>query len=756
MQVDEKTAIEHGLTGEEFTRIQSQIGRIPNYTELGMFSAMWSEHCSYKNSLFYLKKLPNTGEKTLTKAGEENAGAIDIGDGLAVVFKVESHNHPSAIEPYQGAATGVGGIMRDIFTMGARPLASLNSLRFGHPDHPQARHHLRGVVKGIGDYGNCLGVPTVAGEVFFDEIYRVNPLVNAMVVGVARHEDLAFARAEGKGNPVLLVGATTGRDGIHGASFASQDISQESEEKRSAVQVGDPFMEKLLIEATLELLQSGIVVGIQDMGAAGITCSTSEMSGKTGHGMLIDLNSIPVREIGMNSYEILLSESQERMLVVVKKGNEQQAIDIVKKWDLHAAVIGEVTDDGQLCVQQDGKTQACIPSDSLIVGGGAPVYEREYRQPEDFEEKQQLDLITLNSDLSLREKLHILIQSPNLASKFPIYNQYDYRVGLSAVESPGSDAAILRLHNYNSDKGLATTIDCNGRYVSLNPERGTGLAVAEAARNLACVGAEALGVTNCLNFANPYIPENYFYFVKSVEAMGDACRKLGLPVTGGNVSFYNESPEGPVYPTPTIGMVGLIPHISKHASIRKGEADMEIWLIGWFKPTFGGSEYLKVLHNLVQGAIPDLNLENEQKLQRFLVQAIAEEKLKVAHDLSEGGLMQALCELSFASELGLNIDLSDLIKSESLTAVPQHLRESMLLFGETAASVIIAVDRKKVLDLKSTLAEFAIPAMPIGSLTNADELLLHSEGNELIREKRNELQDRWQNALKKYFDLTHD
>ncbi len=757
-QVSLGLAKDHGLTEEEYTSILKQIGRIPNFTELGMYSVMWSEHCSYKNSLHYLKKLPNSGERTLTKAGEENAGAIDIGDGLAVVFKVESHNHPSAIEPYQGAATGVGGIMRDIFTMGARPIASLNSLRFGHPGHPQSRHHLRGVVKGIGDYGNCLGVPTVAGETYFDDIYRVNPLVNAMVVGVARHKDLTFSRATGKGNPVMLVGATTGRDGIHGASFASQDISAESEEKRSAVQVGDPFMEKLLIEATLELLGKDFIVGIQDMGAAGLSCCTSEMSGKSGHGMSIDLNKVPVRESGMSAYEIMLSESQERMLVVVKKGFEEQAQAIVRKWELNAEIIGEVTDDGQLCVHYNGENKACIPSASLIVGGGAPVYQREYREPADLKAKQTLDINSLQIEHSLKEDFHTLIQSPNLASKFPVFNQYDYQVGLTAIEAPGGDAAVLRLHDFQSHKGLATTIDCNGRYVYIDPSKGASLAVAEAARNISCVGATPLGVTNCLNFANPYIPENYFYFVKAVEAMGDTCRYFGLPITGGNVSFYNESPEGPVYPTPTIGMVGLLENIDDHASMRYARDGMKLLLVGWFRPSFGGSEYLKIIHNQINGDIPFLDLQQERLLQTFLQKHINQNSIRVAHDLADGGVMQALCELAFASNLGFSVRISDEIVQEP-AAIPQddQRKTRLLLFGETASTVILAIPADRLSAVQEYLSNSGIPFFDIGSLHSSDEIVVRSSDNStILRESLQEIKKLWSDGLKPYFDIKQD
>lgn len=752
------TAQEHGLTEEEFHWIQEHLGRTPNLTELGMFSAMWSEHCSYKNSRHYLKTLPSSGPRTLTQAGEENAGAIDIGDDLAVVFKVESHNHPSALEPYQGAATGVGGIMRDIFTMGARPIASLNSLRFGHPKSKKARHHLRGVVKGIGDYGNCLGVPTVAGEVFFDESYEENPLVNAMVVGVARHKDLAFAKAEGAGNPVMLIGATTGRDGIHGASFASQNLSSESEEKRSAVQVGDPFMEKLLLEATLELLQTDAILGIQDMGAAGLTCSTCEMSGKSYTGMKIHVDKVPIRETGMNTYEIMLSESQERMLAVINKGQEKEAERIVKKWGLNAVIIGEVTDNDELVVYEQGREEAIVPSRSLIVGGGAPVYQREYRRPDKLDTLNSLNPEKLSAQASAQQTLETLLQSPNLASKFPIYDQYDHKVGLYAIDPPGADAAILRLHTFQSDKGLATTIDCNARYVYLDPYQGTALAVAEASRNLSCVGAEPVGVTNCLNFANPYLPENYYYFVQAIKGMGDACRHFNLPITGGNVSFYNESQIGPVFPTPTIGMVGLIPEIGRHATLYRAEAGMEIYLAGWFEPCFGGSEYLNTIHQMIQGPIPTLNLSHEESLQTFLRQAINDRLVPVAHDLADGGLALALLELAMAKDLGLDISLEPLAHNSLALPWEHPLFWDLLLFGESTGSAVLALPPQQSEQLQARADKAEIPLMHLGQLTTQGQVLMRqkSDGAELIQSDLARLKGLWQKGLSPYFDLTQD
>jgi phosphoribosylformylglycinamidine synthase len=772
--VNLKLAQDHGLTENEYREIEKILGRVPSYTELGIFSAMWSEHCSYKNSIFHLKKLPTTSERTLTKAGEENAGAIDIGDGLAVVFKVESHNHPSAIEPYQGAATGVGGIMRDIFTMGARPIACLNSLRFGNPQKALVRHQLRGVVKGIGDYGNCLGIPTVAGEIYFEDIYETNPLVNAMVVGIARHEDIAFSRAEGEGNTVMIVGSTTGRDGIHGASFASQDLSEKSEEKKSAVQVGDPFMEKLLLEATLELLKSGIVIGIQDMGAAGISCATSEMSGKTGHGMRIHLENVPVREKGMSAYEIMLSESQERMLVVVKKGFEEQAKEIVKKWDLHAAIVGEVTKDGNVSVFSKNELKAYIPSKSLILGGGAPVYQREYKRPsildelQAFDVKKFLDEVYRESIATPLEILSRLLGAPNLASRRPVYNQYDYQVGIGTMEGPGSDAAIMRLHHYNTKKGIAATIDCNGRQVYLDPEKGAGLAVCEAARNLACSGANPVGVTNCLNFANPYIPENFYFFAKAVEGMGKACSAFELPITGGNVSFYNESPKGPVYPTPTIGMVGVLPDIDHYASLRKGRPGMKIYLAGWFRPTLGGSEYLNFIHGKTAGPLPELDFAKEKILRAFLQKTIQKGMIQVAHDISDGGIAITLLEMAFYAKVGLSIDLSHLLHffTESQSnldgfSLTDSYFPHLILFGETSASALIAIPEKLSLPIENIALEKSLPLIPLGHMNDAENIqkiqLFFTKSGEKkswIEENWVTLNNIWQNGLTRFFDNT--
>ncbi len=576
--VNLELAKELGLTEDEYNLVIKILGRIPTYTELGIYSVMWSEHCSYKSSILEIKKLPRSGGRLLVSAGEENAGLVDIGDGLAVAFKIESHNHPSAVEPYQGAATGVGGILRDIFTMGARPIAALNSLRFGEIITPLApleggkagsngfdrtKYLFKNVVKGIGDYGNCFGVPTVSGEIYFDDSYKDNPLVNAMAVGIVKTNQVAKAIAKGEGNPVFIVGSSTGRDGIHGATFASEEISEKSESKRPSVQVGDPFTEKLLMEASLELIRSGTIIGMQDMGAAGITCSTSEMSAKGNAGMEINLDLVPVREEKMSAYEIMLSESQERMLVVIEKGKEGTAKQIFEKWDLNCVEVGKVTNDGRLKVHYQGKLVADVPAETLVLGGGAPVYVRESKEPEYLKTIKQFDYTSLKEPNDLNDVLLKLLSSPNIANKNWVYEQYDTQVRTNTVILPGGDASVMRIKDTN--KALSMKTDCNGRYVYLNPYKGGLIAVCESARNVACTGAEPVAVTNCLNFGNPYKPEVFHMFREAVRGIGDACRVLNTPVTGGNVSFYNESPDYAVYPTPVIGMMGIMDDI-KHVT----------------------------------------------------------------------------------------------------------------------------------------------------------------------------------------------
>jgi phosphoribosylformylglycinamidine synthase len=651
-EVNFELAKTFGLMEEEYNRILEILGRKPSYTELGIYSVMWSEHCSYKNSILEIKKLPRSGGRLLVGAGEENAGLVDIGDGLAVAFKIESHNHPSAVEPYQGAATGVGGLLRDIFTMGARPIAALNSLRFGNitPNNstddgiPRTKYLFKNVVKGIGDYGNCFGVPTVGGEIYFDESYRDNPLVNAMAVGIVKHDEVAKATAKGVGNPVFIVGSSTGRDGIHGATFASEEISEASEAKRPSVQVGDPFTEKLLLEASLELIKSGVVVGMQDMGAAGITCSTSEMSAKDGMGMDIDLNFVPAREENMSAYELMLSESQERMLVVIELGKEDIAKQIFEKWDLNCVQIGTVTSGPNVKVSYNGKVVAEVPANTLVLGGDAPVYVRESKEPAYIKEVQNFDQSILAEPNDLNKVLLDLLSSPNITNKNWVYEQYDTQVRTNTIVMPGGDASVIRIKG--TTKALAMKTDCNGRYVYLNPYKGAMAAVCESARNVACTGAEPLAITNCLNFGNPYKPEVYYQFREAIRGIGDACKKLNTPVTGGNVSFYNESPDYAVYPTPTIGMVGLIENIDHlTTSYFKNEGDV-IALIGNTdcSNSIGGSEYLKQQYNLVKGDAPELDLEKESALIKCLVELARSGKINSAHDISDGGLAVAIAE----------------------------------------------------------------------------------------------------------------
>jgi phosphoribosylformylglycinamidine synthase subunit PurL len=647
---------------------------------------MWSEHCSYKNSIALLKTLPRSGEKLLVGAGEENAGLIDIGDGLAVCFKIESHNHPSAVEPYQGAATGVGGIMRDVFTMGARPIASLNSLRFGSLKNARTRYLFEGVVKGIGDYGNSFGVPTVAGEVYFDESYQDNPLVNAMAVGIVKKDKVASAIAKGNNNKVMIVGSSTGRDGIHGATFASEEISEKSESKRPSVQVGDPFTEKLLLEASLEIIKNGWLIGIQDMGAAGISCSTTEMSAKGESGMTIDLDKVPLREDFMTAYEIMLSESQERMLCVVKKGYEEKVKVVFEKWDLHCEIVGEVTDDPVLKVYQNGELKAEVPPFELVLGGGAPVYQRDTKEPSYLKTMRDFDFSTLPKPEDITEIFKKIFSTPNIASKRWVYEQYDSMVRTNTVVGPGCDAAVVYLKD--TDKALVMKTDCNGRYVYLNPKEGTKIAVAEAARNIVCSGGTPLGVTNCLNFGNPYKPEIYWQFTKAIEGMGEACRYFDTPVTGGNVSFYNESPNTAVYPTPTIGMVGLIEGLDKiTTSYFKNEGDL-IYLLGDDFEELGGSEYLKVIHNKVVGDSPKLNLEIEKKLHNSVLGLIQKKLILSAHDVSEGGVVCALAECCI---------INDENSIGAVVKIPVKTREDFTLFSESQSRIVVSInpDRKE-------------------------------------------------------------
>ncbi len=709
-EVNLELAKEHGLLEEEYNRIVDILGRTPTYTELGIYSVMWSEHCSYKNSILEIKKLPRSGGRLLVSAGEENAGLVDIGDGLAVAFKIESHNHPSAVEPYQGAATGVGGILRDIFTMGARPIAALNSLRFGNIQTPpipplskggtpdlsdggveRTRYLFKNVVKGIGDYGNCFGVPTVGGEIYFDECYRDNPLVNAMAVGIVKHDEVAKATAEGEGNPVFLVGSSTGRDGIHGATFASEEISEKSESKRPSVQVGDPFTEKLLLEASLELIKTGVVVGMQDMGAAGITCSTSEMSAKENSGMNIDLDLVPVREEGMTAYEIMLSESQERMLVVIEKGKEEIAKGIFEKWDLNCIQIGVVTKTPNVEVHYKGKLVAETPAEPLVLGGGAPVYVRESKEPAYLKELRDFDFNSLPGPKSYNDILLKLLASPNITNKNWVYEQYDTQVRTNTIVLPGGDASVVRIKG--TQKALAMKTDCNGRYVYLNPYKGGMIAVCESARNVVCTGAEPLAITNCLNFGNPYKPEVYYQFREAIRGIGEACRTLNTPVTGGNVSFYNESPDYAVYPTPVIGMVGLIEDIDFFmTSYFKNDGDLVALIQPLKKDSnvnkfdgIGGSEYLKTIHGKVCGNAPDIDPENEKKLYDSALELIRRRLINSAHDVSDGGLAIAAaesCVMNRTNPIGCALLLEE------------GERADFALFNESQSRILISLNKE--------------------------------------------------------------
>jgi phosphoribosylformylglycinamidine synthase len=696
-------ALDHGLTEQEYDQIINYLGRPPSWTELGVYSVMWSEHCSYKNSIAVLKTLPRTGEQLLVGAGEENAGLVDLGDGLACAFKIESHNHPSAVEPYQGAATGVGGIHRDIFTMGARPIAALNSLRFGRLDQPRVRYLLDGVVRGIADYGNSFGVPTVAGEIYFDERYEGNPLVNAMSVGLVNVGETVSAIAHGEGNPVLIVGASTGRDGIHGATFASEDLTEASEAKRPSVQVGDPFTEKLLLEASLEAIKTGAIVGMQDMGAAGISCSTSEMSAKGQSGMDIDLDKVPLREPNMTAYEILLSESQERMLIVAQAGREHEIIEVYKKWDLHAVVIGRVTQTGRVRYWREGALKADIPADSLVLGGGAPVYNRETREPDYLQETRSWDERTL-SHPEVAGCLTTLLGSPNIASKRWVFEQYDSMVRTNTVTGPGpSDAGVIRIKG--TDKALSVKTDCNGRYVHLNPRKGGQIAVAEAARNVVCTGAKPLAITNCLNFGNPYKPELYWVFKEAVAGIGDACRTLNTPVTGGNVSFYNENATSAVFPTPTIGMLGLIESL-QHITGAQYAANTLLCYVGADRKGLGGSEYLATVHGLTIGDAPELDLAFESKLQHAVLGAIRQGWVQAAHDVSDGGLAVTLAEMAIFSQLGARVQTP-----QAWGQTPVH----ECLFSEAQSGIVLSVAQEHLSALQTLMQSQGVPVHVLGT-----------------------------------------
>lgn len=702
-------AQEMGMLPEEFDHIAEILGRTPNFTEMCVYSVMWSEHCSYKNSIKWLKTLPKDGPHMLVKAGEENAGLVDIGDGLGCAFKIESHNHPSAIEPYQGAATGVGGINRDIFTMGARPIAQLNSLRFGDIENPRTRWLLEGVVKGIGDYGNAFGIPVVGGEVFFDPSYQVNPLVNAMSAGILKEGHMISAKARGVGNPVYIVGSSTGKDGIQGASFASKDISAESAKDLPSVQVGDPFQEKLLLEASLELATTDAIMGMQDMGAAGITCSTSEMSAAGKVGMDIHLDRVPLRQADMKPFEILLSESQERMLVVVKKGSEDVVKRIFDKWDLNAEEIGVVTEGGTLRYFMHGDLVGEMPAESLVLGGGAPVYEREYKEPAYFAESKKFSIDDIEEPRDLVVVARKMLSNPNIASKRWVWEQYDSMVGTANMSTNRpSDAAVVNIKGTN--KAIALTVDCNARYVNSDPEVGTMIAVCEAARNIVCSGGEPSAITNCLNFGNPYNPEVYWQFVGAIKGMGEACRRLETPVTGGNVSFYNQTanPDGsaaPVFPTPTIGMLGVLKNKSNKMSLDfKYKGDL-IYILGESKNDIASSEYLSSIHGVKLSPAPHFDIEEELAVHKCLKDLIKNTLVNSAHDVSDGGLFVTLFEMGLNRSLGFDI-VSD-----------AEVRKDAFLFGESQSRVIVTVTDDYEQEFIDMVGDHGVPVTLLGHVT---------------------------------------
>jgi len=706
------TAKKLGILPEEFEMIKEKLGRTPNFTELCAYSGMWSEHCSYKNSIKWLKTLPKEGPHMLAKAGEENAGLVSIGDGLACCFKIESHNHPSAIEPYQGAATGVGGINRDIFTMGARPIAQLNSLRFGNLQSDRTKWIMKGVVKGIGNYGNSFGIPTVAGEVFFDEAFEQNPLVNAMSVGIVKEGQTISATSYGVGNPIYIVGSATGKDGIGGAAFASGDLSEDSAKDLPAVQVGDPFQEKLLLEASLEVIASGAVVGMQDMGAAGIICSTAEMSAKGEHGMIIYLDKVPTRQAGMQPYELLLSESQERMLVVVKKGQEAIIEKIFDKWDLPCANIGEVTAGELLEFQFNGEKVAELYADHLVLGGGAPQYDREYKEPAYYAEAKQFDANTISQPKDYKEVAQFLIAHPNIASKRWVYNQYDSMVGtVNMTTNLPSDAAIVNLKD--SNKALAVTVDCNSRYVQADPEIGTMIAVSEAARNITCSGGVPSAITNCLNFGNPYNPEAYWQFVGAIKGMSTACLKFATPVTGGNVSFYNQSKIGdkvvPVFPTPTIGMLGLVEDKKHQMGLAFKNAGDHIFILGnVFVDCINSSEYLYSYHGVKNTPAPNFDLDKEYLLHQLIKDLIRGGAIQSAHDVSDGGLICNLLESGFVHHKGFEINKT------------MDGRKDAFLFGEAQGRVVVSVASNQLNLFTEIVKKHTLFAESLGVVTNGE------------------------------------
>ncbi len=730
IEITDEIVESHGLSKEEYEKVLQILGREPNMVELGIFSVMWSEHCSYKSSRVHLKNFPTEGPQVIQGPGE-NAGVVDIGDGLAVAFKMESHNHPSFIEPYQGAATGVGGIMRDVFTMGARPVANLNSLRFGNLDLPKHKYLLKGVVAGIAGYGNCMGVPTVGGEVYFDDCYNGNILVNAFTLGIVKSDKIFKGYASGIGNPVIYVGSKTGRDGIHGATMASEEFDEGSEEKRPTVQVGDPFTEKLLLEACLELMKTDYIIGIQDMGAAGLTSSSFEMASRAGTGIEMYLDEVPRREEGMTPYEIMLSESQERMLMVVKKGCEDKVKAIFDKWDLDCAIVGKVTDDGIMRLMKKGVAVAELPIDPLAEG--APVYSRPMSRPEYLDELSSLDLSTLKTPSDMNQVLIDLLDSPNIGSRRWIYNQYDHMVRTDTVTLPGSDAAVIRVKG--TDKGVAMTVNCNSRYCYLDPYVGSMIAVAENARNLVCSGAKPLAITDCLNFGNPEKPEIMWQFAEAVRGLSDACKAFDTPVVSGNVSLYNETKGEAIYPTPTVGMVGLLENVNLHSTqYFKNKGDV-IVLLGKNRSELGGSEYLKIVHGLVKGPPPVLDLKLERLVQKTCLEAIAAGIVESSHDCAEGGLAVALAEgcISGDKPMGANIELYN-----------EGQRWDALLFGESQSRIVLSLNRRHIDKLEEIACNNETPLEVLGEV-GGDHLLIDDKINVAIED----LQKAWRESLER-------
>jgi phosphoribosylformylglycinamidine synthase subunit PurL len=731
-------AVELGLRPDEFEMIKEILGRTPNFTETAVYSVMWSEHCSYKNSIVWLKTLPKDGPHMLVKAGEENAGLVDIGDGLGCVFKIESHNHPSALEPYQGAATGVGGINRDIFTMGARPIAQLNSLRFGNIELARTKWLVKGVTKGIGDYGNAFGIPIVGGEVFFDESYNTNPLVNAFSAGIIDTKRIISAKATGPGNPVFIVGSATGKDGIAGAAFASKDITEESANDLPSVQVGDPFMEKLLLEATMELSQTDVIRGMQDMGAAGITCSTCEMSAAGNVGMEIHLDRVPTRQANMLPYEILLSESQERMLVVVQKGQEHVVKGIFDKWDLHAEEIGVVTDSDRVRYYMHGELVGDVPAESLVLGGGAPQYHREYTEPAYYQEYKKFSIDSIKQPENLKEVGFKLLQLPNIASKRWVYEQYDSMVGTrNMVTNKPSDAGVVNIKGTN--KGLAMTVDCNSRYVNADPEIGTMIAVSEAARNITCAGGEPSAITNCLNFGNPYNPESYWQFVGAIKGMSAACLKFKTPVTGGNVSFYNQTVtngvEVPVFPTPTIGMIGILEDKDQMMTLDFKQKGDLIFVLGECVEDIASSEYLATYHGVKASPAPYFDMEKEFELHQAIKGLIKSELVNAVHDVSDGGLFVTLVEMAIPRDLGFDI------------VTDSEIREDAYLFGEGQGRAVVAVNEDQEENFLEFMMQSGVNFTLLGHVTKG-KLMIDDDHFGFIAEAK----DLYNNALAKHLE----